>query len=199
MAAAAGLPEPEMAAAVLAQEPSSPPGPARPDAPRRPGPAPAPSHGPRGPADSAPASPGRSPWRPGEWIEAGRVLGPADDPVAIAAAERAKDGAELVGALAEQLRSRFGVAAVAVWLLDADGALDLFGQDGLGGTESSRWRRLPPQFDCLEQRVVADGRGAVVAGRDPRRRRGARRRAVGARRGPRGTRAAGPHGDRCSA
>jgi serine phosphatase RsbU (regulator of sigma subunit) len=79
----------------------------------------------------------------------------ADDPVAIAAAERAKDGAELVGALAAQLRSRFGVAAVAVWLLDADGALDLFGQDGLDGTESSRWRRLPPQFDCPEQRIVA--------------------------------------------
>ncbi|MGH3278838.1 MAG: PP2C family protein-serine/threonine phosphatase, partial [Trebonia sp.] len=43
---------------------------------------------------------------------------------------------------------------VAVWLLDADGALELFGQDGLDGTESSRWRRLPPQFDCLEQRVI---------------------------------------------
>src|SRR6185437_12595939 len=70
-------------------------------------------------------------------------------------AEPAKDGAELVEALAEQLRSRFGVTAVAVWLLDADGALELFGQDGLGGTESSRWRRLPPQFDCPEQRVIA--------------------------------------------
>jgi serine phosphatase RsbU (regulator of sigma subunit) len=115
MAAAAGLPEPEMAAAVLAQEPPSP-------------------------LDSP---------KPGS---------PDPDLVAIAAAERARDGAELVGALAEQLRSRLGVAAVAVWLLDADGALELFGQDGLGGTESSRWRRLPPQFDCLEQRAVADGR-----------------------------------------
>jgi serine phosphatase RsbU (regulator of sigma subunit) len=132
MAAASGLPEPEMAAAVLAQEPPPPPG------------APPPA-GPR------PLPPGR-----GEWIEAGQVLGPADDPVAIAAAERAKDGSELVGALAEQLRSRAGAAATAVWLLDADGALDLLGQDGLGGTESSRWRRLPPQFDCLEQRVIAE-------------------------------------------
>jgi serine phosphatase RsbU (regulator of sigma subunit) len=125
MATAAGLPEPEMAAAVLAQEPPSPPGQAQ------------------------QASPG---------AEAGKALGPAGDLVTVAAAERAKDGAELVGALAEQLRSRLGVAAVAVWLLDADGALELFGQDGLGGTESSRWRRLPPQFDCPEQRVVADGR-----------------------------------------
>jgi serine phosphatase RsbU (regulator of sigma subunit) len=80
------------------------------------------------------------------------------DPVAIAMTERARDGAELVRALAGQMRSRFGVAAVAVWLLDADGALELFGQDGLGGTESSRWRRLPPQFDCPEQRVIAEER-----------------------------------------
>jgi serine phosphatase RsbU (regulator of sigma subunit) len=126
MATAAGLPEPEMAAAVLAQEPLPQPDQAR---------------------QASSADP-----------EAEKALGPAGDLVTIAAAERAKDGAELVGALAEQLRSRLGVAAVAVWLLDADGALELFGQDGLGGTESSRWRRLPPQFDCPEQRVVADGR-----------------------------------------
>jgi serine phosphatase RsbU (regulator of sigma subunit) len=125
MAAAAGLPEPEMAAAVLAQE-----APSQPD-------------------QAQQAAPGP---------ETAKVLGSADDLVAIAAAERAKDGAELVGALTEQLRSRLGVAAVGVWLLDADGALELFGQDGLGGTESSRWRRLPPQFDCLEQRVAAEGR-----------------------------------------
>jgi serine phosphatase RsbU (regulator of sigma subunit) len=124
MATAAGLPEPEMAAAVLAQEPPPP-----------------------GQAHQAPPGPA-----------AEKALGPAGDLVTIAAAERAKDGAELVGALAEPLRSRLGVAAVAVWLLDADGALELFGQDGLGGTESSRWRRLPPQFDCPEQRVVADER-----------------------------------------
>jgi serine phosphatase RsbU (regulator of sigma subunit)/PAS domain-containing protein len=80
--------------------------------------------------------------------------GPTADPAPIALAERAKDGAELVRVLAEQLRAKFGVAAVAVWLLDADGALELFGADGLGETISSRWRRLPPQFDCPEQRVV---------------------------------------------
>ena len=171
MAAAAGLPEPEMAAAVLAQEPLETPAASQPDSAHR-------DQGPgqRGPADQAPSAEAEAeaegegavrPFRPvtersagasREWIEPGRLLGPTDDPVAIAAAERAKDGAELVGVLADQLRSRFGVAAVAVWLLDADGALELFGQDGLGGTESSRWRRLPPQFDCVEQRVVADGR-----------------------------------------
>ena len=87
----------------------------------------------------------------------GTRAGPANSPAAVAAAERAKDGAELVGALAAQFTSRFGAGAVAVWLLDADGALELFGAQGLEGTETSRWRRLPPQFDCPEQRVAADG------------------------------------------
>jgi hypothetical protein len=112
MAAAAGLPLPEMAAAVLSQEP---------------------------PQDCAP-----------------RQADPADL-VAVAAAERARDGAELVGALAGQLRSRFAAAAVAVWLLEPDGALEMLGCDGLNGTESSRWRRLPPQFACVEQRVANTG------------------------------------------
>ena len=142
MAAAAGLPEAEMAAAVLSQEP-----PPRPDEPAAGEAGKEHGDGEREVADPT----------PGEWLAAGRALGPADDVVAIAAAERAKDGAELVGVLAAQLRTRFGATAVAVWLLDADGALELLGQDGLGGTESSRWRRLPPQFDCLEQRVIATG------------------------------------------
>ena len=142
MAAAAGLPEAEMAAAVLSQEP-----PPRPDEPAADEAGKEHGDGEREVADPT----------PGEWLAAGMALGPADDVVAIAAAERAKDGAELVGVLAAQLRARFGATAVAVWLLDADGALELLGQDGLGGTESSRWRRLPPQFDCLEQRVIATG------------------------------------------
>ena len=79
------------------------------------------------------------------------------DPVGLAAAERAQDGAELVGVLAGQLRQGFGAAAVAVWLLEADGALELLGAEGLGGTESTRWRRLPPQFDCPAQRVASTG------------------------------------------
>src|SRR5580700_4014856 len=117
MAAAAGMPEHEMAAAVLRQESLTGPELAEPD------------HEPR----------------------------LADDPAAFVAAERARDGAELLGALAEQLRPRFGAVAVAVWLLDTDGALEMLGADGLGGTESSRWRRLPPQFDCAEQRVAFTG------------------------------------------
>jgi serine phosphatase RsbU (regulator of sigma subunit) len=155
MAAAAGLPQAEMAAAVLAQEPPGQPDPAESAAARS---HPARTDLAQGAGPPPGPSPDRSPAAPGEWIQSGKPLGPADDLVAIAAADRSRDGAELVGALAGQLRSRFGVSAVAVWLIDADGALDLFGQDGLDATESSRWRRLPPQFDCLEQRVVTDGR-----------------------------------------
>jgi PAS domain-containing protein len=114
MAAGAGLPLHEMAAAVLGQEPHPP-------------------------AEPAPAE-----------------LEPRD-PVGVAVAERARDGAELVAVLAEQLRPRFGTAAVAVWLLEADAALEMLGADGLGGTEAARWRRLPPQFDCAEQRVAVAG------------------------------------------
>jgi Stage II sporulation protein E (SpoIIE)/ANTAR domain len=170
MAAAAGLPQPEMAAAVLAQEAPAQAVSGQQD----------PAHqgsAHQGSAHQGSAQPGSAAQEesaadasrvrlavpgamltaPGEWIEPGTLLGPADDVLAIAAAERAKDGAELVGALAAQLRIRFGVAAVVVWLLDADGALELYGEDGLGGTEASRWRRLPPQFDCPEQRVVATG------------------------------------------
>jgi Stage II sporulation protein E (SpoIIE) len=169
MAAAAGLPEPEMAAAVLAQD--TPPGDAPPAAAEpRPGQPPRRDQDPPHPAERSRVKPvsdmprgarGPGAAAPGEWFEAGTefspVLSPADSPVVIAAAERDRDGVELVGALAAQFRSRLGAGAVAVWLLDADGALDLFGADGLDGTETSRWRRLPPQFDCPEQRVAADG------------------------------------------
>ncbi len=143
MAAVAGIPLTEMAVAVLREEPPS----GRSD-----------SAAPDAVLLDAPHQPAEGePLGAGEWLEPGQRLEAADDPFALAAAARARDGVELVGALAGQLGPRFEVAAVAVWLLDADGALELLGQDGLGGTDSSRWRRLPPQFDCPEQRVVAAG------------------------------------------
>ena len=160
MAAAAGLPQLEMAAAVLAGEAPARPAAAQPDS-AQPDSVEEDSARPDSvEEDSAPpirlATPSPAFASPGEWLEPG-MLGPAGDVLAIAAAERAKDGAELGGALAAQLRARFGAAAAAVWLLDADGALELYGEDGLGGTETSRWRRLAPQFDCLEPRVVFTG------------------------------------------
>jgi hypothetical protein len=71
-----------------------------------------------------------------------------------AAAELAADGAELVGTLAGQVLGPLGAAAVALWLLEADGALTLLGEAGLSGGEASRWRHIPPQLDCPAQRVA---------------------------------------------
>ncbi len=75
-----------------------------------------------------------------------------------AAAEMAADGAELVAMLAGQALAPLGAVAVAVWLLEADGALALLGEAGLAMGEASRWRYIPPQLDCPAQRVA---RGAA--------------------------------------
>jgi hypothetical protein len=157
MAGAAGMPLTEMAAAVLRQEPPAPArtGPQDTDGPQAPRSVPDALISP--PQPGAGQQPGAVRPGAGEWLEPGQPLGAADDPLALAGAVRARDGHELVSALAGQLAERFGVTAVAVWLLDADGALDLLGASGLGGTDSSRWRRLPPQLDCLEQRVAGGG------------------------------------------
>jgi hypothetical protein len=50
-----------------------------------------------------------------------------------------------------------GAAAVVVWLLEPDGALEMLGESGLGAAEASRWRHLPPQLDCPAQRVARGG------------------------------------------
>jgi serine phosphatase RsbU (regulator of sigma subunit)/PAS domain-containing protein len=42
-------------------------------------------------------------------------------------------------------------------VIRADGALDLLGEAGLGPAEASRWRRIPPQMDCLAQQVAHGG------------------------------------------
>jgi hypothetical protein len=75
-----------------------------------------------------------------------------------AAAELAADGAELTGTVAGPILGALGAGAVLLWLLDADGALTLLGEAGLGQGEVSRWRHLPPQLDCPAQRVA---RGAA--------------------------------------
>ncbi len=67
----------------------------------------------------------------------------------------AADGQELAATLAERT-GPLGVDSVAIWLLAADGALELLGESGLGEVEAARWRLIPPQFDCPAQRVVHD-------------------------------------------
>jgi hypothetical protein len=130
MSAAAGLPPPEMAAVVLGVQP----------APQEEGPA-------------AAAEPGQ--LAPDLMAEAARW--PLRDLLAVAAADRARDGAELVGALADQVLAPLGASALAVWLLAADGALEMAGERGLAGMAATRWRRLPPDFDCPPQRFLRRG------------------------------------------
>ena len=86
---------------------------------------------------------GEPPGRPSSLADAAAEL----------AAELAADGAGLADALAAQLAS-LGASAVALWLLEADGALALLGAVGLPGDETSRWRHIPPQLDCPAQRVA---------------------------------------------
>jgi Stage II sporulation protein E (SpoIIE)/ANTAR domain len=92
------------------------------------------------------------------------TLGSADGPSSIpsrphpliieATAEMAADGAELAGTLAGQVLAPLGAAGVVLWLLEADGALELLGEAGLSSSQASRWRHIPPQLDCPAQRVV---------------------------------------------
>jgi serine phosphatase RsbU (regulator of sigma subunit) len=83
--------------------------------------------------------------------------GPARTLLAEAAAELAEDGGELAAAVLDHALAPLGAAAVVLWLLSADGGLDLLGEAGLGPAEHSRWRRIPPQMDCPAQRVAHGG------------------------------------------
>ncbi|HEY2520183.1 MAG TPA: SpoIIE family protein phosphatase [Streptosporangiaceae bacterium] len=70
------------------------------------------------------------------------------------ATELATDGGEFAAAVLDQALAPLGAAAVALWLIGPDGSLRLLGEAGLGPAEASRWQRIPPQMDCLEQRVA---------------------------------------------
>jgi serine phosphatase RsbU (regulator of sigma subunit)/PAS domain-containing protein len=78
--------------------------------------------------------------------------------LAAAAAELAADGTKLAADLLDQSLAPAGAAAVALWLIEPDGCLELAGQAGFRPAESSRWRRIPPQMDCPARRVAAGGR-----------------------------------------
>jgi hypothetical protein len=131
MAAVAGLPLPEMAAVVLGAQ-------AAPED--------------EGLAAAVAAAPGQ----PVPEFVATAARWSLRDLLAVAAADRARDGAEFVGALADQVLAPLGASALAVWLLAADGALEMLGERGLGGMAAARWRRLPPYFDCPPQRFLRD-------------------------------------------
>ncbi|WP_131769375.1 SpoIIE family protein phosphatase [Candidatus Protofrankia californiensis] len=71
--------------------------------------------------------------------------------------QRAVDGPRIAAAALEEALAPLGAVAVALWIIEPDGALELAGEAGLGALEASRWQRIPPQMDSVAQRVVRDG------------------------------------------
>ncbi len=77
--------------------------------------------------------------------------------LASAALLDAPDGEAIAAAALDEVLAPAGVGAVMLWLLGPDGYLELVGQAGLEVREAGRWRHLPPDMDCLPQRVVRQG------------------------------------------
>jgi PAS domain-containing protein len=77
--------------------------------------------------------------------------------LASAALPGAADGDEVAAVALDQALAPVGAQALAFWLVEPDGSLELAGQAGLGMAEAARWRHLPPDMDCLPQRVAHRG------------------------------------------
>jgi PAS domain-containing protein len=89
--------------------------------------------------------------------------GPAPEPdmhqvgLAGAAIETAASGNAVAAALLGEALAGLGAAAVAIWLTEPDGGLELIGEAGFGSHEASRWRRLHPDMPSLPGEVAKDG------------------------------------------
>jgi serine phosphatase RsbU (regulator of sigma subunit)/PAS domain-containing protein len=77
--------------------------------------------------------------------------------LARAAIETAASGNAVARALLGEALGSLGAVAVAIWLTEPDGGLELVGEAGFGSHEASRWRRLPPDMPSLPQQVARDG------------------------------------------
>jgi serine phosphatase RsbU (regulator of sigma subunit)/PAS domain-containing protein len=90
---------------------------------------------------------------------AAETTDPAADRLGLAwaAAEAAPDGGAVAGALLEEVLAPAGAAAVALWLIEPDGGLELAGQAGFGEREAGRWRRIHPDMPSLPQDVARNG------------------------------------------
>jgi serine phosphatase RsbU (regulator of sigma subunit)/GAF domain-containing protein len=77
--------------------------------------------------------------------------------LAWAAAEGAPDGNAVAAALLDEVLAPAGAAAVALWLVEPDGGLELAGQAGFGEREAGRWRRIHPDMPSLPQDVTRTG------------------------------------------
>ena len=74
-----------------------------------------------------------------------------------AAAEAAHDGGGIAAAILEEALAPAGAVAVALWLAEPDGGLELAGQAGFSARDASRWRRIHPDMDTPAQRSADEG------------------------------------------
>ena len=74
-----------------------------------------------------------------------------------AAAEAAHDGGGIAAAVLEEALAPTGAVAVALWLAEPDGGLELAGQAGFSARDASRWRRIHPDMDTPAQRAADEG------------------------------------------
>ena len=74
-----------------------------------------------------------------------------------AAAEAAHDGGGIAAAVLEEALAPAGAVAVALWLAEPDGGLELAGQAGFSARDASRWRRIHPDMDTPAQRAADEG------------------------------------------
>ncbi len=74
-----------------------------------------------------------------------------------AAAEAAHDGGGIAAAVLEEALASAGAVAVALWLAEPDGGLELAGQAGFSARDASRWRRIHPDMDTPAQRAADEG------------------------------------------
>jgi PAS domain-containing protein len=71
--------------------------------------------------------------------------------------ETAASGGAVAAALLGEALADLGAVAVAIWLTEPDGGLELVGEAGFGSHEASRWRRLHPDMPSLPRQVAQDG------------------------------------------
>jgi hypothetical protein len=74
-----------------------------------------------------------------------------------AAAEAAHDGDAIAAAVLEEALAPTGAVAVALWLAEPEGGLELAGQAGFSARDASRWRRIHPDMDTPAQRAADEG------------------------------------------
>jgi serine phosphatase RsbU (regulator of sigma subunit)/PAS domain-containing protein len=77
--------------------------------------------------------------------------------LAWAAAESAPEGNAVAAALLDEVLAPAGAAAVALWLIEPDGGLELAAQAGFGEREAGRWRRIHPDMPSLPHDVARSG------------------------------------------